>query len=149
MPPEPTFDDLAALAAGIVGTPIALTSLVDATRQAIRSAHGLGAGDTSRDVAFCAHAILQNAPLIAPDARVHERFDAVLVDGDAGGLDAFALTGRIRVGENQSSGIPIVALSAGPLDGERDQCIRADMGDLLSLTTLGRDLEAALRRLTT
>lgn len=74
-PPEQVFDDLANLAAFICGTPIALVTLVDAKRQWFKSRVGLSAIETSRDVSFCAHAILDPENiLIVPDATQDERF---------------------------------------------------------------------------
>ncbi len=73
-PSEQAFDDMAALAARICGTPVSLVSLIDADRQWFKAAVGLAAGQTSRDVAFCAHAILQPDLLVVPDARADLRF---------------------------------------------------------------------------
>ncbi len=65
---DPLFDSITALAAQVCETPIALVSLIDRQRQWFKANHGLpGTRQTSRDIAFCAHAILGEGLLEIPD----------------------------------------------------------------------------------
>lgn len=72
--PEASYDDITQLAAEICQVPISAVSLVDAERQWFKSRVGLEAEETRRDVAFCAHALLQPDLLVVPDARKDARF---------------------------------------------------------------------------
>ena len=73
--PEQEYQDIAQMAALICGTPIALVSLVDEDRQWFKAKVGLDAGETSREVSFCSHALLQPDQLfIVPDATRDARF---------------------------------------------------------------------------
>lgn len=80
--PEEVFDDLTDLAAHICEAPIALISLVDENRQWFKSRVGTSLKETSRDISFCAHAILQNGLFVIADATKDPRFrDNPIVTG--------------------------------------------------------------------
>ncbi len=73
---EETFDRVTRIAAAMIQTPIALVSLVDWRRQWFKSVQGLDSRETTRDVSFCTHAVIQKALLVVPDATLDERFRA-------------------------------------------------------------------------
>ncbi len=81
--PEERFDRIIRIASGAFEVPIALVSLVDRDRQWFKSCIGLDVKETPRDMAFCAHAILEDELLIVPDALQDPRFaDNPLVTGE-------------------------------------------------------------------
>jgi GAF domain-containing protein len=72
---EKSFDNLTRLAVYICKTPIALITLLDSDRQWFKSRINLTPAETSRDVSFCAHAILQTGTFVVPDTLDDERFN--------------------------------------------------------------------------
>ncbi len=73
-PPDEDFDRLVGLAARLFNVPIVLISLLARDRQFFKARVGLDVCETSRDVSFCAHAILQDDILFIPDATKDPRF---------------------------------------------------------------------------
>ena len=75
--PQKAFDDITALASAICDTPIALISFVDQERQWFKSRVGLDVDHTARELAFCAHAILNPSEIMVvenagDDPRFHD-----------------------------------------------------------------------------
>ena len=71
---EKEYDQLVELASQICNCPIALISLVDKDRQWFKAKKNLEASETTRDIAFCAHTILQEDVMVISDAKTDERF---------------------------------------------------------------------------
>jgi signal transduction histidine kinase len=71
---EEVFDEITDLATAICEAPIALITFVDSDRVWLKSRVGIDAHETSRDVSFCGHAILQKEVFVVPDATLDRRF---------------------------------------------------------------------------
>ena len=72
--PEGAFDRLVRLAAELFDAPIALINFVDEDRQWFKARVGTDLTETSRELSFCAHAILGRDLLVVPDATKDARF---------------------------------------------------------------------------
>lgn len=72
---EMEYDQLTVIASQICGCKMSLISLIDEDRQWFKSRVGLDVSQTERQLAFCAHAILDPSHvLVVPDATKDERF---------------------------------------------------------------------------
>lgn len=110
-PAELEFDSITRLAAQLCQAPIALISLVDASRQWFKSKVGIDLEQTPREISFCAHTILQPGLMIIPDAQKDPRFahnplvqadpslrfyaGAPLITADGFGLGALCVIDRV------------------------------------------------------
>lgn len=82
---ESDFDELVELAGQICNSPISLITLLDKDRQWFKAKRGMEDKSTSRDMAFCSHAILQDDIFVVEDAAADPRFsDNPLVTGGPG-----------------------------------------------------------------
>lgn len=83
-------------------------------------------------------------------AQLHEHeFDLVLMDCQMPLLDGFAATAAWRERERQSGAagrLPIVALTANAMEGDRERCAAAGMDDYLSKPYSGEEVLAVLMR---
>jgi diguanylate cyclase (GGDEF)-like protein/PAS domain S-box-containing protein len=127
---EEVFDRITRLVSRLLKVPTALFSLVDNQRQYFKSRVGMEAQETPREHAFCAHAILQDTPLVVTDASNDARFaDNPLVTG-APGIRFYA-----GVPIRTSGGLPIGTLCAIGAEARvltaDEMCILIDLADIV------------------
>ncbi len=73
-PREDRYDRLTRLAMRVFNVPYSTISMIDTQRQWFKSIQGLTLCETSRDISFCAHAILYDEILYVGNALKDERF---------------------------------------------------------------------------
>lgn len=84
----------------------------------------------------------------AVEAVTAHRYDLILMDCQMPDMDGFAATNAIRRRERraeQGDHIPIIALTANAMEGDRERCLASGMDDYLSKPFSQADLEAAIQ----
>ncbi|ADV66000.1 sensor domain-containing diguanylate cyclase [Deinococcus maricopensis] len=71
---EETFERITRLAARLLRVPVVALNFVDADRQWAKAGVGLDGPEVPRAHSFCAWAILQDAPMVIPDATIDPNF---------------------------------------------------------------------------
>ena len=95
----------------------------------------------------CAAHSAENGRL-ALEAMNAAAYDAVLMDCQMPVMDGLTATGEIRRREQHSGGarVPIIALTANAMEGDRERCLAAGMDDFLSKPFSQQQLATLLRR---
>lgn len=73
-------------------------------------------------------------------------FDLVLMDVEMPEMDGFEATALIRAMEHSCRGVPIVAMTAHAMSGDRQRCLDAGMDDYLSKPIARNELAAILAK---
>lgn len=95
----------------------------------------------------CAFEMAEDGPA-AVAAAAQGGFDVILMDCQMPGMDGFEATARIRADARQSNAVrvPIIAVMANAMQGDRERCLLSDMDDYLGKPFKLHELEAMLRR---
>jgi diguanylate cyclase (GGDEF)-like protein len=82
-PKESSFERITGLVKTVLNVPMCAVSLIDTDRQWFKSCVGLTVSQTTRNISFCTHTIMERQPLHIPDATLDARFaENPLVTGD-------------------------------------------------------------------
>jgi signal transduction histidine kinase/DNA-binding response OmpR family regulator len=83
------------------------------------------------------------------DAYLRDNFDVILMDCQMPEMDGYEATGTIRAHEreiDQQGAVPIVALTANAVEGDREKCLASGMTDYLSKPFKSQELKQILAK---
>ncbi len=145
-PPDGAFERVTRLAATLLGTPIAIVSIVDHDRIWFKSRYGLDVDEISREPGLCASAILQDEPWVIEDARRDPRALAnPLVAGEFG-LQFYA-GAPLKTSDGHNLGTVCVIDREPRQIGETERRVLEDLAaivvDELELRLAARQVDAA------
>ncbi|MEI6713526.1 MAG: response regulator [Verrucomicrobiota bacterium] len=90
---------------------------------------------------------IANNGLEAVDLSSRENFDVILMDIQMPEMNGYQATGAIREREKQSGKhIPIIAMTANAMTGDREKCLSAGMDDYISKPVRSEALYAVLEK---
>lgn len=151
-PSEARFDEITRLIAYVCDVPIALVSLIDHDRQWFKSKVGIDISESSRDLAFCAHAILFDELCIVEDAEQDPRFaDNPYVVG-APKVRFYAGAPLVVEGGHRIGTLCAIDDHPRGLDERQRECLSSlarHVVELLELRRVSARLAAALARVRT
>jgi two-component system sensor histidine kinase/response regulator len=75
-----------------------------------------------------------------------ELYDCVLMDCNMPNMDGYEATSLIRQSEKQDEHIPIIAVTANAMNGDRERCLAAGMDDYISKPIQRPELERLLAK---
>jgi diguanylate cyclase (GGDEF)-like protein len=140
---EERFEVFPQLVVQAIGVPSAVISFVDSERQWFKARINIADQETSRDIAFCAHAIHCDRPMVVTDATKDPRFfDNPLVTSD-GGVRFYA-GAPIRTADGYAIGV-LCAIDSSPRDLSADES--ATLQNLAGLVANQLELRLTNRRL--
>ncbi len=82
----------------------------------------------------------------ALEALERRRYDLVLMDCQMPELDGYEATQRIREGETRADPLPVIAVTAHAMRGDREKCLAAGMNDFISKPYVREQLSETLNR---
>ncbi len=100
-----------------------------------------------KQLGFTCHAVSSGRAAVAEIDATPDRYTIVLMDCQMPDMDGFAATRAIRLQEAQHNGhIPIIAMTANAMQGDRERCLAAGMDDYISKPVSKQALKDALDR---
>lgn len=141
-PLEDRFERITRMVCFMLKVPISAVSLVVDDVQWFKSIQGLNVSGTARNLAFCAHTILDDDTFVVPDARADERFhDNPLVTEDPS--IRFYAGQPLTLGDGMRIGA-LCAIDRVPrqISDEEKQVLR-DLGKLVERELVSQEISAS------
>ena len=143
-PPDGAFERVTRLAARLLGTPIALVSIVDEDRIWFKSKYGLDIDQIDRAPGLCASAILHDKPWIVSNARNDPRTLANPLVASSFGLQFYAAA-PLRTHDGYNLGtLCVIDRAPREVDSEEKQILI----DLAAIVIDELELRLAARKVT-